>query len=416
MPQLTSPNDAPSVAHVPQTSGYVPESTLKRPASSPNASANAKRTKLDYATLIADLEAEVAELRDQQAQFQQALTSRNRLPDAASLIVTVASDETDAPGREPELQYNTESDLYGATPPPRDKPQTNSSQQPATSHQKGTFQQDPTASTMVLSTVMLYRGMRMPIFVQDLARGQKFDLPSQPNEQFDLTTLQTLLGGEAASEGFYTISEACTSRSFAGLRAYKALDTSYDPLLPRYPGEHGAQISCIPRDEPALAKDYYPFALFIRKQGGGYRYFGNYDEPCQDLLGTDEMLRLPQDLKWNWAHKLGTRSREEYKYMNALEELFFVPTTATRDGYKTDISDNEDKRNITAGAAINLTAKAIAGTFGRHDSDPLPTMYMFYEYLQFVDYDSKFYALLVAEKKMLEGDTAISAVGSMSGR
>jgi hypothetical protein len=92
-------------------------------------------------------------------------------------------------------------------------------------------------------------------------------------------------------------------RLFPHLESFRTLNLGYDPLLPRRPGDHGAQLSYI----LAEVNDEYPtFPPFIRRGQGGYKYYGTYHEPrYSDRLGGNEMNQAPKYVKEHWASQIG---------------------------------------------------------------------------------------------------------------
>jgi hypothetical protein len=79
----------------------------------------------------------------------------------------------------------------------------------------------------------------MPVSIERLTPLNGLELPEISNEYiFDTEDLRRLCGGATISEGFFALPRA------HNIRAYKLLNSTYDPLLPPHPGAHGAQISC----------------------------------------------------------------------------------------------------------------------------------------------------------------------------
>lgn len=80
--------------------------------------------------------------------------------------------------------------------------------------------------------------MPMPELFRRLEPPAPFAMPADPNENFSSTYLSRILGGTTKGEGFRVRKEE--PDLFPGLKAYKRLDYSLNPLLPRVTGEHGA--------------------------------------------------------------------------------------------------------------------------------------------------------------------------------
>jgi hypothetical protein len=227
--------------------------------------------------------------------------------------------------------------------------------------------------------------MRMPIVVERLLPLQNLNLPVDPNQEFDFKFLKTFLGGSPAAEGFYVIPSARAGGIAGGIRSYKALASTCNPLLPQSPGQHEAQISCISHtheDAWGPRETLQPFALFIRGPGSGYKYFGHYREPSPaDHLGRDEILRMPNHIKQSWAQRLGAKSRtggsKQWRYLHSLrafwEERFncvalFQSSSSEMIDHDSDLENDEDVavvgRTITIEEADNLRTSQILKAFG----------------------------------------------------
>lgn len=98
-----------------------------------------------------------------------------------------------------------------------------------------------------------------------------------------------------------------------------------------------------------------PFALFVSSTKGWCRYFGTYCQPfASDYLGRDEILRLPEDIKKEWARRLGTKPLFAMpKPRETLEALsIFYQSAGQKSG---NLSDNEKR-----GATESLNALGVS--------------------------------------------------------
>jgi hypothetical protein len=121
---------------------------------------------------------------------------------------------------------------------------------------------------------------------------------------FTFDYIRKVLGGTAASSGFWVVPPKTRERRlFPHIESYKVLTSDYDPLVPRRPGEHGAQLSCTLAE---LYDEPFTYPLFIRRGQGGYKYYGTYTEPrYSDRLGGNEMSQVPEYVKEHWAAQIG---------------------------------------------------------------------------------------------------------------
>jgi hypothetical protein len=222
----------------------------------------------------------------------------------------------------------------------------------------------------------------MPIVVENIPPLQNFSLPEDPNQEFEYKFLRKVLGGRNISEGFYAIPTDRVNDIEGGLLSYKALTSTFNPLLPRSPGQHGAQVSCISQHRTSRAREnLQPFALFIRSAESGYQYLGHYREPSpSDFLGRDEIIRMPKHVKEYWAHRLGAIPRhdryKEERYLHSLQDFwkeyhqpvgFFDPSSDTFVEYDVNLEEDGDRalveRSITLDEANEIDASDILGAF-----------------------------------------------------
>jgi hypothetical protein len=132
----------------------------------------------------------------------------------------------------------------------------------------------------------------MPAVVEKL-KPLVLDLPDHPNETFQGKFLRSFLRGECQGNNDYKISQT-KSRVylFPHLKEYRLLSPACEPLLPRKPGEHGAEILAY----LSGCEIGTEFALFIESGCGyeEYKYMGVYREPrFSDYLSASEMDSVP---------------------------------------------------------------------------------------------------------------------------
>lgn len=128
----------------------------------------------------------------------------------------------------------------------------------------------------------------MPAIIENIKplSLESLGLPDRPNEEFEYNFLRQIFGGSTVSNGHFKIPTFRHERLFPNLDSYRILNSCHEPLLPRRPGSHGAQISCVLE----ISQDTGYFPLFIRNASGGYRYFGNYREPVSDVRVANYFL------------------------------------------------------------------------------------------------------------------------------
>jgi hypothetical protein len=168
------------------------------------------------------------------------------------------------------------------------------------------FEEDLSLPTVTEVAIKLYDGMQMPALFESLPPLQDLQLPERQSESFQFDFLKKFLGGKAVSSGWWVIPPKTRNpRLFPHLKSYRALNSDYDPLLPRCPGDHGVQLSCMLAE---LDDEHLAFPLFIRRGQEGYKYYGTYREPrYSDRLGGNEMAQVPKYVKEHWASQIGAQ-------------------------------------------------------------------------------------------------------------
>lgn len=139
-------------------------------------------------------------------------------------------------------------------------------------------------------------GMTMPAVVRRFP-SMDLQLPPQPNTVFSYRFLKNCFGGSLIANGWY---ESKGIGRPLQVHLYVLLNREFDPLIPRVPSAHGAQIT--PELQFSAIKR---FPLFIRDSDhSGFRYYGTYKAMRSDFLGHNDMLEVPEHVKNYWASRL----------------------------------------------------------------------------------------------------------------
>ena len=145
----------------------------------------------------------------------------------------------------------------------------------------------------------------MAFIIRRLEPLQHVQIRGNSNQDFTAAFLKRILGGTQVSNGWWECSgKQNPQRYFSDLQCYMLVKRDCEPLLPRRPLEHGAQISAFMQYRPNAENSSTP--LFIRHgQTREYKYYGQYREPYySDSISRDEMAVMPADVKQYWARWL----------------------------------------------------------------------------------------------------------------
>ncbi|EPE34150.1 hypothetical protein GLAREA_07163 [Glarea lozoyensis ATCC 20868] len=238
-----------------------------------------------------------------------------------------------------------------------------------------------------------FEEVRMPVTIESLAPLTGLKIPDISTEYiFDPDDIQRLLAGTPISDGLFRLPGAHP------IKAYKLLNSTHDPLLPSYPGAHGAHITCYGKGKDASSSENEPFALLVRNGRGGYRYLGTYRQPsASDYLGRDEVLRLPHSIKLEWARRLGTRPLFGMaKPCETVEALSIFYQSANQNAGS--VADVEVPSEVDRPNSLGISD--IIAAFAVHDFEPEASMNLCYDYLECVGYDNLFYAELVVNEAL----------------
>ncbi|OCL14207.1 hypothetical protein AOQ84DRAFT_394606 [Glonium stellatum] len=265
-----------------------------------------------------------------------------------------------------------------------------------------------------------------PLSVKNLSRIP----PSTKTVTFTWDFLRSAFGGSQWSPGLYYIPPSHGPCILPG-RTYYALDATYEPYLPEQPGAHGAKLTAFFNINPGdvdgddAGAAYSDVPLFIcaspystEKNTRKYTYFGTYSQTrWSDKLDYDHMVEVvPNKVKMYWAEHLSETGRPEW-VTEALKKHFWPkPEYAGAtfgNGVSTGSVPNEDDERSKVledvEAYVNelkswekessmkaklLKKENILKAFEREDIADPPGLRLWWEYLQCVGWDDKFYTML----------------------
>ncbi|CAK4031995.1 Hypothetical predicted protein [Lecanosticta acicola] len=255
------------------------------------------------------------------------------------------------------------------------------------------------------------------------------------SETFSFEHIQDVLEGKEWSDGFYFITKDVKAPKLES-RAYWILEEDHEPYLPKQPGEHGAKLTAVLNNSPAdsghfpMAKNYLNCPVFIRAKGESeYRYYGQYSQNrFSDKLDYDHLMdEVPDHVLRYWADQLGAVGRPEWVTRELMVAIFDPPkyqgavptdsavntpdTLATADNsagalercvlqdlenYAWQLKDWEKDARIKAEL---LDADAIYKSFTYCDMGWQTGLRLHWEYLECIEYSSKFENMMVGFKK-----------------
>lgn len=157
-------------------------------------------------------------------------------------------------------------------------------------------------------------------------------IPAQQDTiTFSLDFLHNQFGGSSWSPGLMYISSN-NSPSLLKNRTYYMIDPTYEPYLPKAPGEHGAKLTAFFNKAPEEVfnnptdgtNSYTDVPMFLQVSPGRYAYFGNYSQTrWSDKLDIDTMeARVPSEVKEKIAKDLTHVTREAW-VTGELKKHFF---------------------------------------------------------------------------------------------
>ncbi|KAK5127794.1 hypothetical protein LTR85_004910 [Meristemomyces frigidus] len=270
-----------------------------------------------------------------------------------------------------------------------------------------------------------------PLAVRQFAPPAPIDVTNNV-ETFTWEFLKIQLRGEQWSPGYYFVAHGSNLKS----KAYWVLEAEYEPFLPAAPGQHGAKLTAFfnsTESEPGEAPDednYKNTPVFIKLEGcKEYVYFGNYKQiRFSDKLDFDRVMEtVPKKVREYWADQVTAEGRPEWvtrclmeqfwprpKYEGPIPTDEAIATPATAETAATDYSTMMERRVTKAlneyaqelkqwekdmhVQATYLTSEAIMKAFDKADAAAVLGMRLWWEYLEFDNYDQTVYDGLVRMK------------------
>ena len=269
-----------------------------------------------------------------------------------------------------------------------------------------------------------------------IAQLTPLDIPSSNNETFTWEELIRHLGGNQYSPGLYFSHNEPPSRLLQG-RTYWVLESKYEPFAPTYPGQHGAKLTAFFNDSPTPQgdhldeEDYANVPLFVcLKEGEGYTYLGQYSQNrYSDKLSHSELFQhVPTRVLKYWAQQLAEPHRPAWITDQLISHFWPpppytgpIPTDSAITSPASGVTESRDPERVlekrVARAleryavelrdwkkdaqmrATLLTENALMETWNNSDMDEEKGLRLWWEYLQCVGFDEKFYEKLVLLKR-----------------
>lgn len=292
-----------------------------------------------------------------------------------------------------------------------------------------------------------------------IAQLTPLNISAPNNETFTWVELVTYLGGNQYSPGLYYSRNDSPSRLLQG-RTYWLLEGLYEPFAPTSPGQHGAKLTAFFNDtltaqgDELVQEDYSDVPVFVcLKPGGEYTYIGQYSQPrFSDKLSYSELFqRVPTRVLEYWAKQLADPHRPAWITEQLVEQFWPkppytgpIPTDSTLASPATGVTEPAnpervlEKRVSLAMEAYALELKtwkkdsmmkvtllsesALMEAWHTTDVDEEKGLRLWWEYLECVGFDEKFYGKLVGLKEAQQQrrlDTAtvseIADISTLSG-
>jgi hypothetical protein len=249
-----------------------------------------------------------------------------------------------------------------------------------------------------------------------------FSIPTSTTA-FSSQLLHTHFHGEQWSPGFWFVK----IDSILPSKSYWLLNDTEEPFLPTTPGQHGAKLTpffndtiCGAGDAPG-EKHYENVPLFIQSSNSndpGFRYFGNYSQTrYSDRTDYDTLMtKVPDNVRHYWAEQLSDRGRPEWVTQKLVEQFWPKPVyegpISTSDASDSVAQDNRVTRAMAQYAeelaewkkqsdlrVSLLNEQVIFDAFAEPDAGAEPGLRLWWEYMECVGWDEKFYDMLVQLKE-----------------
>jgi len=269
-----------------------------------------------------------------------------------------------------------------------------------------------------------------------IAQLTPLDISSSNNETFTWEELFGHFGGSQYSPGFYYSRNDSPSRLLQG-RTYWLLEGNYEPFAPTSPGHHGAKLtaffndSLTPQGDDVEVEDYENVPVFAcLKPGEGYTYMGQYSQPrYSDKLSYSELRQhVPTRVLEYWAKQLADPHRPAWITEQLIAHFWPpdpytgpIPTDSALTSPATGVSKpnnpecalekrvslamesyalklKEWKKDSQLKVTL-LTESALMEMWDNSDTDKEKGLRLWWEYLECVGFDDKFYGKLVGLKQ-----------------
>jgi hypothetical protein len=289
-----------------------------------------------------------------------------------------------------------------------------------------------------------------PSYIRGLAPLKDLTLPPPSKTvTFSWDFIQATFKGIEWSPGLYHIPES-TGDCILPTRTYYAINATYEPYLPSKPGSHGAKLTAffnnVENTDGPAAYENVPLFVSAAKKGdvrfkdSEYIYFGTYSQSrWSDKLDYDHIRDcVPDEVKYYWAEQLADPARPEWVTKALMKQLEPMPEyegtlpTSTANG-SLPVDEEVQKKKLDkdvrafirelgywekdATVKVKLLKKENilqafqnvslshflhmlillfkANNLLKADADDVPGMRLWFEYLECVGWDAKFYQLLV---------------------
>jgi hypothetical protein len=268
-----------------------------------------------------------------------------------------------------------------------------------------------------------------------IAQLKSLTVASSNTETFSWEELHRHLGGNQYSPGLYFSRNESPSRVLPA-RTYWLLEGRFEPFAPTSPGQHGAKLTAFFNDSltahgDALEEEDYanvPVFICLRPEEG-YRYLGQYSQKrYSDKLSHSELFQhVPHDVMKFWASQLADPHRPAWITEQLIAHFWPppaytgpIPADSALTSPGTGVTEPVDPERVLEKKVVRaleryavqlkewrkdaqlkatlLTEEALMGTWNKSDMDEEKGLRLWWEYLECVGFDEKFYNKLVGLK------------------
>jgi hypothetical protein len=287
-----------------------------------------------------------------------------------------------------------------------------------------------------------------------IAQLKPLEITSSNTETFSWEELHRHLGGNQYSPGLYYVRNDSSSRVLPG-RTFWLLESHYEPFAPTSPGQHGAKLTAFFNDsltaqgDALKEEDYVNVPVFIcLKPGEGYTYLGQYSQKrYSDKLSHSELFdHIPAHILQYWANQLADPHRPAWITEQLIAHFWPpppytgpIPTDSALTSPGTGVTEPMDSERVLEKRVMRaleryavelknwkkdahikatlLTEKALMGMWNKSDMDEEKGLRLWWEYLECVGFDEKFYDKLVnksAQHQPSEKNTVATEITDLS--